>query len=101
MNRLQLTLIAISTALLLAMIAFPPWRHVDVTGAKQSMGYGPIWQPPTIQQEHGLNLFGIKLELKEPICANQIDWDRLSMQLAVLIALGTLGVFVAAKPLRT
>lgn len=89
MTRAQISILIASVAVMIGMVLLPPWVHHNDDGARQSMGYGPLWQPPVAKQEEGINIFGLKLEVEEQIRASKVDWERLILQsLAVLVAGG-------------
>lgn len=78
----------ILVVLLCALV--PPWRlthTVAQTGAKESSsaGYHPIWSPPSTE---------IEVEEEQTDLRYQVDVLQLGIQLAVILVLINLGVFV-------
>ena len=97
MNKPQQVIILVGIVLVFAMGLFPPWNFVDEDKVAHSMGYAPIWSPPTIRQRDSANIFGLKLELDvRSQTANSLDIVRLLTQFAVLsVVVG--GAFVLSK----
>lgn len=100
MTKAQLSIILVSAAVLVGMALLPPWVHHTDNGARQSMGYGPLWQPPVAQQEQGINIFGLKLEVEEQIRASKVDWERLFLQALMVIVVGGGAYLVLGKGTR-
>lgn len=100
MTKAQVSIIVLSVAVFVGMVLLPPWMHLADDGARQSMGYGPIWHPPVVSQEQGINLFGLKLEVEEQVRATRIDWERLALQGLVMLLAGCAAYFVAGSSLR-
>ncbi len=100
MTKAQVSIIVLSVAVLAGMVLLPPWMHLTEDGARQSMGYGPIWHPPVVSQEQGINLFGLKLEVEEQVRATRIDWERLVLQGMMVLVAGGAAYFIAGNSLR-
>lgn len=96
MSKTQLLILVMSVAVLLGMVLLPPWMHQANDGGRQSMGYGPIWHPPVVNQEQGINIFGLKLEVEEQVRATRIDWERLLLQGLMVVIVGGAAYVVAS-----
>jgi hypothetical protein len=97
MNRAQLSIIVLSLATLIVMALLPPWVHLADDGTRQSMGYGPLWHPPVVEQQQGINFFGLKLEVEEQIRATKVDWERLLLQVVVVTLASGTAYFIAGR----
>lgn len=74
-------------AIILLMGLFPPWIYVDENKVSHAMGYAPIWNPPTVNQDHSLEVLGFKLQVNVlSQAANAIDLLRLAIQISMLAA---------------
>lgn len=78
MNSKQQLALVIGLIAMVMIWIVPPWQHSDSAGAKQSMGYSPIWMPPVHTETKGADILGIvKFQVNESVQANTIDWSTL------------------------
>lgn len=93
MNGLQKLILLIGIIVAAATLMYVPWNHVDDDGEKQSLGYGLVNQPPVAQEQHGINILGLKIGVSETIKGNEVDTSRMIPTLLV-VALVTGGLVI-------
>lgn len=71
-----------------ATVMYVPWNFVDDDGDKQPAGYGLLWKPPVLQSASSVDILGLEIGVAQHDVANQIDTERLAIQLLIVIALG-------------
>ncbi|MBX9876950.1 MAG: hypothetical protein K2Y22_00690 [Candidatus Obscuribacterales bacterium] len=74
MNSPQKIVLLIGIKLAVATLMYVPWNHDD--GEKQSVGYGLLNQPPVAQEQHGINILGLKIDASETVKGNEVDTSR-------------------------
>lgn len=88
MNTLQRISIVAGIILSITSLVYPPWNLIADDGGVQPVGYGFIWAPPHLDREHSAEILGWKIDIDlAPVTANQIDFGRLAMELAVIAVL--------------
>lgn len=85
MNSPQKIVLLIGIILAVATLMYVPWNHVDDDGEKQSVGYGLLNKPPVAQEQHGINILGLKIGVSETVKGNEVDTSRVVPTLAVIV----------------
>ncbi|MBX9771710.1 MAG: hypothetical protein K2X29_10080 [Candidatus Obscuribacterales bacterium] len=102
MNSIQKFVLLAGIIFAVATLMYVPWNHVDDDGDKQSVGYGLINEPPVAQEQHGIDIFGLKIGVSETIQGNQVDTSRVLPTLAVVVLVtgGLLVLFGRTKSMQ-
>lgn len=93
MNSIQKFVLLAGIIFAVATLMYVPWNYVDDDGEKQSVGYGLLNKPPVAQEEHGVDILGLKLGVTETVKGNEVDTSRVIPTLAVIV-LVTGGLFL-------
>lgn len=85
MNSLQKFVLLAGIIFAVATLMYVPWNYVDDDGERQPVGYGMLNKPPVAQEQHGINILGLKIGVSETIKGNEVDSSRVMPTLAVIV----------------
>ncbi len=96
MNTNQKTAVIIACLLAASALVYVPWNHVSDEQERTPAGYAFIWQAPTLERQHTVDILGFNLSVERQVQANEIDLLGIGIELAMVMIFASAAVLILA-----